>query len=74
LSSFKEGWSEVINGLVQGGNKVRKVKFRNLFCSFFYFPLSFLLSFLSNISGKNHRVQAGDLKEKGKYRNTRIKG
>lgn len=38
------GWSQVVNGLGQGRNKVKEVNFRDVFPSVFFFPLSFLLS------------------------------
>lgn len=47
LPSFYEGWIQVLNGLSQGGYKVKDVRFREVSISFF--PS---LSRLSTIGGK----------------------
>jgi hypothetical protein len=48
LSSFKGVWSQFVNGLGQGGNKVKEVGFKDFFSSFFFFSLPILLSLLSS--------------------------
>lgn len=42
LSSFKGVWSQFVNGLGQGGNKVKELRFEDLF--FFSILLSLLFS------------------------------
>jgi hypothetical protein len=40
------GWMKIVDGLDQGENKIREVKFQDFFYSFFLCPLLFFLSYL----------------------------